>query len=240
MISILMFVLSSTTLGETVDLEEYDGLVFAQAGPNCFGTALKLAGHYPTFRGVDANEFQAFLDLACTATESPKRGDLGVYETPGFGAVHAFIYLDEEVGMDKPGVDYMGRTPVSVRSHEVIDYHFLAPQECRRYSPDDLSLCANRKVFYSCDSSSAIDHFTDYLLDVRKFERKIAALLLKERVSLRQKETLREELEGLRNKLEKLVAEHSPEQENGVSSKEISYLNFQIESLADQITFFTE
>lgn len=236
-ISSLMLLLSGFALGEAVDFEKYDGLVFSQAGPNCFGSALKLAGHYPTFRGVDADEFQAFLDLACTVTENPKRGDIGVYVTPGFGPIHAFIYVNETVGMDKPGVDYMGKTPVSLRPYERIDYHFLAPPECRRYSPKDLSLCSNQKIFYSCDLAamnlreSVNDSVVDYQSDVLKFERKIAALLNQARVSQMQKEELAKELDGLKSRLEEISFEKS------LSEAEISYLHFQLESLRDQIAF---
>lgn len=130
---------------------EAEGKTFAYQGPNCFATALKLTGVTQSFRGMDELEFRELTQLYCERTESPRIGDIGVFEKPGFGFIHAYAYVSPEFGLEKPGVDYMGKTPIALARMESIQFRYLAPIECRRYSPGDLSQCANDHYFLRCN-----------------------------------------------------------------------------------------
>lgn len=129
--------------------QEAAGKTFAHPGPNCFATALKLTGITASFRGMDEPEFRERVKLQCERTEKPEIGDIGVFEKPGFGFIHAYAFISPEWGMEKPGVDYMGKTPIALASADSIEYRYLASPECRRYSKN-ISECANDHYFLRC------------------------------------------------------------------------------------------
>lgn len=132
---------------------------FEIPGPNCFSTALRVTGMYPTFRGVDIGEFSAFIKNECKEVTAPRKGDIGTYAFPNGGAFqHAFVYVDAEKGIEKAGVDYLVKSPVTENLLVHIDYTRIASPECRQYSAQNLSLCSNVKRFYRCTKPEAPTH----------------------------------------------------------------------------------
>lgn len=211
------------------------GKSFEVMGPNCFGTALKLSGFQSTFRGVDVGEFQAFLNLACRPVESPEPGDIGVFEAPGFALLHAYIYLSPDLGIEKPGVDYLGKTPIALNSLESILYRSIASPECRRYAKD-VSECSNRHFYVRC---AGIPESRNSW--AREHQRKVLALealmgpLLEvavfgpEQVSIVME--MSERLDSLRRDLsDRPVGE--------VSEKRRVYLQARLSSLKKQLQYF--
>lgn len=128
-------------------LQKMVGQTFSKPGPNCFAAALYGSGVYSSFRGISENEFSEVLKTSCEKIEEPKLGDIGVYQSKGFGFVHAFVYLDENSAFEKPGVDYVGKTPVRIQTQDSIDYVHIASQECRRWGDET---CHNQKSYYRC------------------------------------------------------------------------------------------
>ncbi|MBX3040124.1 MAG: hypothetical protein KF789_05370 [Bdellovibrionaceae bacterium] len=214
---------------------EFEGKTFEVVGPNCFGTALRLSGFQTTFRGVDGGEFQAFVKLACRKVQNPEPGDIGIFEMRGFAMAHAYIYLSPELGIDKPGVDYLGKTPIAVKPLASIIYRNLASPECRRYSKD-ISECSSDHYYVRCaglpESQSqrlqdhdrkvlALENLMASLLEVAVFapEQAAAVVEMSERLA-----ELREDLRG------PLVSE--------ISGDMRSYLTARIASLEKQIEYF--
>lgn len=222
---------SSAALGEKNAIDVFEGMSFFQAGPNCFGTALRLADLYPTFRGVDGPEMTAFLDLSCHQVESPVYGDLGVYFAPNESPIHAYFYIDDKVAMDKPGVDYNGRTMISMRKVVHIDYTYLIPKECLRYSRDNLSLCSNKKRFYRCDPKTLSKSVVFERMNL--FELRLGDLLNKS-VSKDLQHSLFKELKSLKNLF---LLEASGDR---ISFGEKKLIHEQLESFNKQIQFFRE
>ena len=225
---VLVFIFLSLSLNA---FQQFDGVTFDQSGPNCFGSALKIAGHYKTFRGVDTPEFEAFLELACERTQNPSTGDIGVFAPKNYAATHAFVYIDQNLVIDKPGVDYIGQTPVSIRRHSQMDHIFLASMECRRYSGHDISLCANEKKYFKCDSKKLKKAPRSYSAHFQSLEQEIGRLLNQD-VSQVKKESLLKKINHLENQLDREI------QRVQMSEKEINFLRFQIESLLKQTQFF--
>lgn len=206
------------------DLFQFEGKTFRQSGPNCFGVALRLAGHHSTFRGVDVKEFQSFLDLFCEEVIQPKRGDLVVYEAPLFSPIHAAVHLDKKTGIDKH--NFKSSTAIQIRAFETIDFFYLSSFECRQYARGDMSYCLNQKKFFHCDSSKKKTPFF-----IKKFEQKVASFLERE-VSGKEKESLLLEWSQLNHQLQDLLSSSS------LFSQEKFYLIHQMESLRKQIKFF--
>ena len=132
-------------------MQEADGKTFAVMGPNCFATAMKVSGVTSSYRGMDAKEFAVIQKNFCHKIDQPQPGDIGVFETPGFGFIHAYVFVSSDTGMQKPGVDYNGKTPISFQSLESINYTYLASPECRRYSKD-VSECVNAHYYVRCEN----------------------------------------------------------------------------------------
>lgn len=129
--------------------QEASGKTFVHQGPNCFAAALKLTGITQSYRGMDELEFRELTSLYCERTEDPEIGDIGVFEKPGFGFIHAYSYISPEWGMEKPGVDYLGKTPIALASATNIEYRYLASPECRRYAKN-ISQCSNAHYYLRC------------------------------------------------------------------------------------------
>lgn len=163
--------------GDIVD-ETIDGKTFLVPGPNCFATALRATGHYSTFRGVGTSEFTAFLDMACEAVDLPERGDIGTYNPKNSAYSHAYVHLNKEFGLDKPGVDYFGSTPVSKKRLSAIDYNNYASRECRQYSPD-VTLCSNIRTHFRCKKWdwSQYSDLKDHQIRVAAWEQTMAVVL---------------------------------------------------------------
>ena len=157
-------------------LQESEGLTFSVPGPNCFASALKLTGMTPSFRGMDEPEFSAIVKASCPVTASPQPGDIGVYETPGFGFIHAYVYVSDQLGMQKPGVDYAGKTAISFQSLDAIRFTYLASPECRRYARD-LSECSNKHYYLRCSPSQENKGSVEYRQMVHKIEAAFESVL---------------------------------------------------------------
>ncbi len=142
------------------DLFKFHTQTFTQPGPNCFSTALKTAQIYPSFRAVSAREFSEATEKFCTESSEPKPGDLGVYFVEGFGPVHAFLYLSKSIGFEKPGVDYLGQTPLRFNLLSNIDYTHRASKECLIYGD---SSCFNRLKFFTCEKAHFSKKFEENL-----------------------------------------------------------------------------
>ncbi len=142
--------LSLFSISACADVDEsVIGKTFQVAGPNCFSTALRVTGHYATFRAVGPEEFEAFLNLTCDKVDDAQKGDIGTYFAPLYSFTHAYVHLDQDYGLQKLGVDYLGPSPIEKQRLHSIDYVYYASKECRQYSPD-ISLCANTRAAYRC------------------------------------------------------------------------------------------
>lgn len=158
--------------------ESVDGKTFAISGPNCFAAALRITGNYPTFRAVGPQEFSAYLELTCEKVDTPQKGDIGAYFYPGYTYSHAYVHIDDEFGMDKPGVDYMGPTPVAKKRFASIDYIHYASRECRQYSKD-ISACSSQRALFRCRKMDWSQHpeLLQHNTSVRQWEEQTAIVL---------------------------------------------------------------
>lgn len=144
---LMSFSMSSHAYELSGKMHKMVGQTFSKPGPNCFAAALYGADVYDSIRGISENEFAAVLKTACKKVETPRFGDVGVYNAKGFGFVHAFTYLDADTAFEKPGVDYVGKTPVRVQGQVSVDYVHIASPECRRWGDES---CHNQKSYYRC------------------------------------------------------------------------------------------
>ena len=156
---------------------EYNGLTFKHLGPNCFGSALKIAGHYQYFRGVDAQEFAHYISNYCEETDIPTKGDIGVFTTPGSDyVVHAFVQINEDTVVEKSGVDYLGVTPIKVQSLETTLFVFKSSYECKRFSGNHPS-CQNDLKYYSC-AQPGLNLSERFQELTKQFEEKLESVLI--------------------------------------------------------------
>lgn len=125
-------------------------------------------------RGVDLNEFSAFVASQCVPVETPERGDIGTFHN-GSDFIHAFIYLDKDTVLEKTGVDYLGKTPIHVRSIEHTIYTFEASPECRRWGGGSRD-CYNTLAYYRC--STGPTHLNENLLALEEQIEKVFAEIL--------------------------------------------------------------
>jgi hypothetical protein len=225
----LLLLFGGVAQAASSSFENFEGKVFAQPGPNCFATALRLGGFYSTFRAVGKEEFESFLSLACREESSPRSGDLGVFITPGFGAIHAVLILEDGFVIQKPGVDYMGQTPIQRRGLEQVKFIYGASAECRRYSSGDLSLCSNQLKFYRCEKPDLSLGF--YRRSVEQFELRLAWSLEEKTVSLSEVAMLKKKLESLKRELTLSSWIFL------ISNEELQYFRAQLSSLENQILF---
>jgi len=162
----IIFLLTSTAIVNAyayelpARLQILVGQTFEQQGPNCFAAALNGAGVYTSFRGISEREFSAVLEAACQKVDEPVFGDIGVYSSEGFGYVHAFLYVDEQTAFEKPGVDYVGQTPIRLQHQNSVDYVHMASPECRRFGDET---CHNQKSFFRCGSVQFSSKFSAVL-----------------------------------------------------------------------------
>jgi len=122
---------------------------FKYAGPNCFGTALLGAGIYDNIRGVDISEFNHVLESSCEEVDTPALGDIGVFESSGYMAVHAFMYINDEIAYEKQGVDYDGETSINLIKLRSVKYRVEADPFCRRFGDES---CYNKLKYFRCSS----------------------------------------------------------------------------------------
>lgn len=149
--ALFLSVFFNISLAQAIDVNAYEGKTFEVMGPNCFATALKLTGKMPTFRGVDGKEFELFTRLSCERVENPQRGDIGIFAFPdGYAMDHAYVYLSAEQGIEKPGVDYNGKTPIMVRPLFQIEFIHGASEFCRKYAPDP-AVCSLDHYYVRCN-----------------------------------------------------------------------------------------
>lgn len=213
------------------------GQTFAVAGPNCFATALAVTGLYPGFRGVDTEEMQKYTALFCREVQIPQPGDIGVYASPGYGFVHAFVYISQNLGLEKPGVDYAGRTAIQIRHLNSIDYRSRASMECRRFSPD-LSLCSNDLLFFHCSQPTAL---TSGPTRLRLHQQQVVALevqlthLLENLQAPRTNTAILFELHSQLKNSETTLALEKPE----IDPELYSFLEARLRSLEKQIAFLS-
>lgn len=153
---LLLLISFATNAAESFIDRSILGKSFEIPGPNCFATALRVTGLAPTFRAVDESEFKAYLTAFCSKVETRRVGDIGAYIS-GNIFTHAYVLASDQTGIDKPGVDYFGKTPISEKSLQNIDYVSYASRECRQYGGDDISVCANERVFYRCQKPTFKD-----------------------------------------------------------------------------------
>lgn len=140
----------------TPELASISNKTFRQPGPNCFATALKASGLYDGFRAVSEKEFEAVIKETCVETTNPEFGDIGVYHVKNFGPIHAFMYVSKNLGFEKPGVDYLGQTPVRFNLLYNIDYVHRASKECRQHGDES---CHNSFKFLRCEKLSLPEEF---------------------------------------------------------------------------------
>ncbi|MBX3018471.1 MAG: hypothetical protein KF767_11310 [Bdellovibrionaceae bacterium] len=162
------------------------GATYAQAGPNCFSTALRGAGLTTSLTGVDAPEMKAFARAFCQEVQEPQTFDIGIYHAPnsdGASAfapstlwIHGFIHLSPGFVLEKQGVDYWGATPVTLRGFSIMDHRVRISPECRRFSPDP-EVCANRLIYLRCRSPE----FPDKLARALNRMNEVADILLRQK-----------------------------------------------------------
>lgn len=171
------------------------GQTFEFMGPNCFSTALHLTGQARTFRAVDVGEFEAYTELACQRVQIPRSGDIGVFRAPGYLVTHAYIFVNEKWALEKPGVDYAGKTAVGLLPLEAVLYRSLASSECRRYSANSRE-CENEHYYLRCGSPKfpSTKWSSEHEFLVAQVEFAMAELLLKGEVNT-----------GSRQKMERIL-----------------------------------
>lgn len=208
---LFMFISLNTAQAEGLEsrMREADGKTFAVLGPNCFATAMKVSGITSSYRGMDAKEFEAIQKNFCQKVDQPQPGDIGVFETPGFGFIHAYVYVSSETGMQKPGVDYNGKTPISFQPLESISYTYLASPECRRYSKN-ISECANSHYYVRCRSFSDELKKMNLIFEnrVQEIEKSMDLLLASDNWGDSQKllsQQIQQEVHNLREELRSLT-----------------------------------
>jgi hypothetical protein len=141
------------------EFRDLEGKVFNYPGPNCFGVAMFANDNVRTIRGVDLEEFSFFVMASCQRVESPLAGDIGTFHN-GQDFIHAFMYLGNDLVLEKTGVDYLGQTPIHIRDISHTIYTFEASPECRRYGRGDRS-CYNKLAFYRCQKG--VSHYGETL-----------------------------------------------------------------------------
>lgn len=162
------------------NLEDLEGLTFAYPGPNCFGVAMYANENLSEIRGVDLNEFSAFVASSCEPVSHPEVGDIGTFHN-GTDFIHAFVFLGEGVVLEKTGVDYMGKTPIHMRSIEHTIYTFEASPECRRWGGGSRD-CYNTLEYFRCDKGNT--HLNDELLKLETSIEKLFAEILAGKVGI--------------------------------------------------------
>lgn len=145
---IIILLALSGPLAAQRNLQSLEGLTFAKPGPNCFGVAMYANDNIRTIRGVDLAEFKAFIPEFCEAVEVPKPGDIGTFQS-GDEFIHAFLYLGDDLVLEKTGVDYVGKTPIHIRNIAHTIYTFEASPECRRYGGGSRE-CYNQLQYFRC------------------------------------------------------------------------------------------
>lgn len=165
MAALFMFTLTSQVEAYTlpIKIQKVVGKTFSHSGPNCFAAALYGSDIYDSFRGVSKNEFSEVLKASCVKVDVPEMGDIGVYSSGSFGFLHAFVYLNGVDAFEKPGVDYLGKTPMRIQKEASIDYVHTASAECRRYGDES---CHNQKAYYRCGQVSFNTKFAKVLKEV--------------------------------------------------------------------------
>ena len=196
-------------------LRQAEGKTFEALGPNCFATAMKLSGITSSYRDMDDKEFAVIQKNFCQRVDQPQPGDIGVFETPRFGFVHAYVYVSSGWGMQKPGVDYNGKTPISLQALDSINYTYLASPECRRYSKN-ISECSNLHYYVRCQSFSSLLTSYNPLFEttVRDIEARMEGLLENGPWTPVQKQLasqLYRDVADLRDSLNKMVADETPQ-----------------------------
>lgn len=149
-------------------LKKAAGSTFSALGPNCFASAIYGANLRDSFRGVSALEFTEVLKASCTQVETPKTGDIGIYYVEDFGPSHAYTFISENIVFEKPGVDYLGQTPMRFNFKNVVDFTHVASDECRRWGDES---CHSKQAYYRCseiklpsDFQKTLDHL-DSIID---------------------------------------------------------------------------
>lgn len=143
--------------------ESLAGKTFAHPGPNCFGVAMYVSQSIHTIRGVDLKEFTAFVDSYCETVAKPMRGDIGTFRNQT-DFIHAFVYLGNDLVLEKTGVDYLGKTPIHKRNISHTIYTFEASPECRRWGAGSGD-CYNTLNYFRCAQAVNQPYSTVSLLE---------------------------------------------------------------------------
>ncbi|MCC6138632.1 MAG: hypothetical protein IT287_08360 [Bdellovibrionaceae bacterium] len=210
------------------------GKNFEILGPNCFSTAFRVTGLYATFRAVDEAEFRTYLKAFCQQVDQPQVGDIGTYSPPNYNFSHAYVLASDSTGIDKPGVDYKGKTSVSEKTLQSIDHVSYASPECRQYS-DDVTQCANTRAFYRCQKPVFKD-----LAEIKKHNASVAAwdanvmVLLDTKMAISAQQAMYKKLESefvvLQDQLQILL-------QLDIDTTHKEYFAARIASLKDQLIF---
>lgn len=228
---IFMTVSLLSSLGWAWSLSHLEGKTFSSPGPNCFSSALRATHKTPSFRGMDEKEFSAFLELNCQKVAKPAIGDIGVFTARGFAHTHAFVYLNEQWGFQKPGVDYLGKTPLATVRIQDIMYTYIASKECRQYAKD-ISACSVDFAYYRCQKHRPIRHILSYLHEeaIFKIEKELERVLLQSVIT----ESDRKSLSEIKNLVEQ---ERKRLASIPANPKELRFLYSRIISLEKQLAF---
>lgn len=233
---LLLFVLLTTTGASAVIDESVLGKTFNVTGPNCFAAALRVTGLYHTFRGVGPQEFHAFTQLACEKVDTPVKGDIGTYYLPEYSYSHAYVHVDSEFGIDKPGVDYMGQTAVEKKRLASIDFIHYASKECRQYS-HDITLCANTRAHYRCKKLdwSNYPEIIKHQHSIEQWEQQLS-IALESSLPMMELKAIESEL---REKMVELEAQSKTIEALPLDLKIKNYVSSRMRSLRDQMTFLS-
>lgn len=135
--------------------DDLDGKVFSYPGPNCFAVAMIGTGHISQIRSVDVTEFHEFLKSSCIEVKTPQKGDIGVFFSPDKKTlIHSYLYISEDLVMEKTGVDYVGQTPIYIRNPTHTFSIFEADPLCKRYSPPGNRDCYNVHRYFACPKNN--------------------------------------------------------------------------------------
>ena len=154
-------------------------------GPNCWNSALMLAGVLPAARFVTQEEMTFYMGSPLcrqlSEHESKRPGDIGAIRTnsQSFVEMHGFAYLSEDIVFTRNGLsadprDMAQYTLSSLEAVLALPY-MSVPLECRGNSLMDAS-CKNKLEYFRCES------FNNFLKKSKNIPREIVSFL--ERLNL--------------------------------------------------------
>lgn len=141
-------------------VRENHGFAPAQNGPNCWDTALVLAGLVPGSRYASPREMSFWMNSSMCRQVGPREslrpGDVGAIRSRaalkerGFSEYHGFIYLTPELSFSKNGFSREAPFALQPLSRVLASYDVTHPEKCDHVSgrPEG---CQSWVEYYRCE-----------------------------------------------------------------------------------------